>query len=272
MEYISDVDIFNIPSEHVDDNSIKNMSEMQLNDVNTEDHVNESEKMMTENSDKIEGNVEQLDTNSTATPEKNLEHVDETEQMLTENSDKIEEKVEQLDTNAITTPEENVEQLEANATPTTEENIEQLEANTTTTEEESIHSVSYDWSRTPILLTTATDEYKPSDYCENFTKGCQWSPDGTCLLVPCEDFRCRIYDLPRELYTGKIPTTLPLPSLKPALTIKDGGLIYDCSWYPLMNSWEPPTCCFISTSKETPVHLWDAFTGRLRATYRAYNQ
>lgn len=28
----------------------------------------------------------------------------------------------------------------------------------------------------------------------------------------------------------------------------------------------------MSTSRESPIHLWDAFNGELRATYRAYNQ
>lgn len=27
----------------------------------------------------------------------------------------------------------------------------------------------------------------------------------------------------------------------------------------------------VSTSKDSPIHLWDAFTGELRCTYRAYN-
>ncbi|KAG7210964.1 hypothetical protein KM043_016336 [Ampulex compressa] len=129
----------------------------------------------------------------------------------------------------------------------------------------------YNWASTPKLLCAATKEYESTALCENFTKGCQWSPDGTCLLVPSEDFRIRIYELPRELYSGKF-SDLTSMNFTPALTIKEGGLIYDSCWYPHMNSWDPVTCCFLSTSKESPVHLWDAFTGELRATYRAYNQ
>ncbi|XP_008546515.1 telomerase Cajal body protein 1 [Microplitis demolitor] len=128
----------------------------------------------------------------------------------------------------------------------------------------------YDWSKPLRLLCTVAEE-PPTDL-ENLTRGCIWSPDGTCLLVPSADFRIRVYELPRELYTGTLPGTLPLPPLTPALKIKEGGLVYDTCWYPWMSSWEPDTCCFLSTSKETPVHLWDAFTGSLRATYRAYNQ
>ncbi|CAK9821321.1 Telomerase Cajal body protein 1 [Anthophora retusa] len=130
----------------------------------------------------------------------------------------------------------------------------------------------YNWDNPPKLLCEATEEYQPTESYENFTKGCQWSPDGTCLLVPSEDFRIRIYDLPVELYSQKIPSDLPLPNFPAAVTVKEGGLIYDTCWYPFMNSWEPATCCFLSTSRESPIHLWDAFNGTLRATYRAYNQ
>lgn len=130
----------------------------------------------------------------------------------------------------------------------------------------------YNWNDSPKLLCEATREYQPSNLCENFTKGCQWSPDGTCLLVPSEDFRIRIYELPRELYSEKISANSTSTNFPAVLTIKEGGLIYDTCWYPFMNSWESTTCCFLSTSRESPIHLWDAFNGQLRATYRAYNQ
>lgn len=131
----------------------------------------------------------------------------------------------------------------------------------------------YDWNVTPKLLCTALEEYEPTKFSENFTKGCFWSPDGTCLLVPAEDFKIRIYEIPRQLYDKKPClndwTTIELTA---TLTIKEGGIIYDTCWFPFMNSWHPETCCFLSTSKESPVHLWDAYTGELRATYRPYNQ
>ena len=91
-------------------------------------------------------------------------------------------------------------------------------------------------------------------------------------MVPSEDFRIRIYELPHELYSDKPPPIMKSSELKPALSVKEGGLVYSSCWYPYMNSWDPSTCCFLSTSQESPIHLWDAFTGGLRATYRAYNQ
>lgn len=137
---------------------------------------------------------------------------------------------------------------------------------------DSFNYVHYNWNTVPRLICEASGEYESSESCENFTKGCQWSPDGTCLLVPSEDFKIRIYELPRELYSAKIHSESKPMNFPVALTIKEGGLIYDTCWYPFMNSWEPATCCFLSTSRESPIHLWDAFNGELRATYRAYNQ
>lgn len=131
----------------------------------------------------------------------------------------------------------------------------------------------YKWTEeVPLLLCSATEEYQPTTLCENFTKGCYWSPDGTCLLVISEDFKIRIYELPRELYSGFVTPDTDLPTLKAALSVREGGIVYDSCWFPLMNSWDPSTCCFATTSRESPVHLWDAFNGELRATYRAYNQ
>lgn len=125
----------------------------------------------------------------------------------------------------------------------------------------------------PTLLSSAHKEFEPNEKSENFTKGCQWSPDGTCVLVPSEDFRLRVYELPKELYNTDRLDFKNIPSqLDAALCVKDGGLIYDTCWYPYMNSWNPSTCCFLSTSQESPVHMWDAYSGKLRATYSAYNQ
>ena len=90
--------------------------------------------------------------------------------------------------------------------------------------------------------------------------------------MPSEDFKFRIFDLPRDLYSGDLPKDFTTISLQSTLRVKEGGTIYDSCWYPYMKSWEPSTCRFLSTSQGSPIHLWDAFTGQLRATYRAYNQ
>ncbi|XP_043469258.1 telomerase Cajal body protein 1 isoform X2 [Leptopilina heterotoma] len=177
----------------------------------------------------------------------------EDEDRFTENEEKNQENMMDVDTNNI------LENETKSASKSLEGETQSL-------------NFEYNWTVSQQLLCSATEEYKASENCENFTKGCQWSPDGTCLMVPSEDFRIRIYELPKELYSEKPTTNLSSSTLKSALCVKEGGLIYDSCWYPHMNSWNPATCCFLSTSQETPIHLWDAFTGELRATYRAYNQ
>jgi WD40 repeat protein len=38
-----------------------------------------------------------------------------------------------------------------------------------------------------------------------------------------------------------------------------------------MTATDQATCVFASTSRATPIHLWDAVTGSLRASYIAYD-
>ena len=142
---------------------------------------------------------------------------------------------------------------------------------TENTENQEYPQLYYDWSK-PKLICSSVKEFAPTEKCENFTKGCHWSPDGTCIIVPSEDFRIRIFELPRELFNGTLPDDFSKPSFESSLRIKEGGTVYDTCWFPYMSAWEPSTCCFLSTSQGSPIHLWDSYTGQLRATYRAYNQ
>ncbi|XP_034236530.1 telomerase Cajal body protein 1 isoform X2 [Thrips palmi] len=122
----------------------------------------------------------------------------------------------------------------------------------------------------PCLTHFETSQFKTSD-C--YTKGCKWAPDGLCFLTNSNDNILRVWDLPENLNSvSEWQSNSSVSPIKPSLCMREGGLIYDFCWYPLMNSWNPVTCCLASASKDSPVHLWDAFTGQLRATYRAYNQ
>lgn len=100
---------------------------------------------------------------------------------------------------------------------------------------------------------------------DSCTRGCKWSPDGLCILTNSEDNRLRIFDLPS-------PDTPPedegTRELQPAVVMKEGEMIYDYEWYPLMDSSQPETCCLVSTAQYQPIHLYDAFDGSIRATYR----
>ncbi|KAI8121582.1 hypothetical protein FF38_12002 [Lucilia cuprina] len=108
---------------------------------------------------------------------------------------------------------------------------------------------------------------------QNFTKGCLWSPDGTCLLVPVHLDGMHIVELPTDLYTvQELDAERSLSDLTSAVHVKEGGTVYDCCWYPFMNSSDPATCCWLATRQHEPIHMWDAFSGELRCSYRGYDE
>jgi WD40 repeat protein len=95
---------------------------------------------------------------------------------------------------------------------------------------------------------------------ENFVKEVKFSPDGTCLLSNSSDHSLRLFEF-----------NLEKASLSPSLQCKEAEDILDYCWYPSMQGNNPATCFFASTSKEQPIHLWDAYTGKNRANYTAYD-
>ncbi|XP_073823262.1 uncharacterized protein isoform X2 [Musca autumnalis] len=105
-----------------------------------------------------------------------------------------------------------------------------------------------------------------------YTKGCLWSPDGTCLLVPVHMDGMHVLELPTDLYTTQeLNAKRELSPLASAVHVKEGDMVYDCSWYPFMSSTDPATCCWLATQQHEPIHMWDAFTGELRCSYRGYD-
>ncbi|KAJ8282874.1 hypothetical protein COCON_G00053930 [Conger conger] len=123
-----------------------------------------------------------------------------------------------------------------------------------------------DLSRAPQMLTGAWAEYTSSP--ENYLKGCKWAPDGSCILSNSADNVLRVYNLPPELYSNDWEL---LTEMTPVLRMAEGDTIYDYCWYPKMSSLDPTTCFIASSSRDNPVHIWDAFYGDLRATFRPYN-
>jgi len=95
---------------------------------------------------------------------------------------------------------------------------------------------------------------------ENFVKEVKWSPDGTCLISNSSDHALRLFE-----YNGEKST------LNPSLICKEAEDILDYCWYPTMQGTNPATCFFASTSKDQPIHLWDAYSGKNRANYTAYD-
>ncbi|XP_028910435.1 telomerase Cajal body protein 1 [Ornithorhynchus anatinus] len=129
------------------------------------------------------------------------------------------------------------------------------------------YSWCYDFTQWPQLLTGSWSEF--SSRPENFLKGCKWAPDGSCLLTNSADNTLRIYNLPHELYSQEEEPVYA--QMDPVLRMAEGDTVYDYCWFPLMSSAQPDTCFVASSSRENPIHIWDAFTGHLRASFRPYN-
>ncbi|KAM9211149.1 telomerase Cajal body protein 1 isoform 3-T3 [Dugong dugon] len=134
-------------------------------------------------------------------------------------------------------------------------------------EDEGNAAWNYNFSQLPRFLSGSWSEF--STQSENFLKGCKWAPDGSCILTSSADNILRIYNLPPELYSEE--EQLEYAEMAPVLRMVEGDTIYDYCWYSLMSSTQPDTSYVASSSRENPIHIWDAFTGELRASFRAYN-
>jgi WD40 repeat protein len=103
---------------------------------------------------------------------------------------------------------------------------------------------------------------------ETFPQGCQFSPDGLCVLTAASN-RLYLYNTPHN--NSMVSSSPKQEEWKSCLTMETGDSVRSYDWYPHMNSNSPETCCFVSCSRDQPTHLWDAYIGSIRATYRAYN-
>ena len=59
--------------------------------------------------------------------------------------------------------------------------------------------------------------------------------------------------------------------LNEVIDINVGESIFDLSWYPYANIIDPLTYCYVTASRDHPIHLWDALSGKIRCSYVGYN-
>ncbi|WIA17918.1 hypothetical protein OEZ85_009412 [Tetradesmus obliquus] len=155
----------------------------------------------------------------------------------------------------------------------------------------------------PVPIYCAWEEYSGSSSTaaapnSNFLKGVKWSPDGSCCLTVTDDNWLRVFDLPQDaLHHQPAAAAAGQPAaaahaaagiVNPAaagaaaaaavgtpwysgLQVHAGETVYDYAWFPGMSTADPVSCCFASTSRGQPIKLWDACSGQLRASYRAYD-
>ncbi|KAK9227296.1 hypothetical protein WN943_012346 [Citrus x changshan-huyou] len=137
------------------------------------------------------------------------------------------------------------------------------------------------------------NQFRTSSIPNNFLKGIKWSPDGSGFLTSSEDKTLRIFSLPENGISYDVNTcslAKDQDSYEASLVVMEGESVYDFCWFPHMSasggltiSMEgrfaqmcicvpyPTSCVFASTTRDHPIHLWDATTGLLRCTYRAYD-
>ncbi|KAA8519874.1 hypothetical protein F0562_014036, partial [Nyssa sinensis] len=101
----------------------------------------------------------------------------------------------------------------------------------------------------------------------NFLKGVKWSPDGSCFLTTSDDNTLRVFALPDNDSGGHINDYSPVAdaaadSYAANLVVTEGESIYDYCWYPYMSASDSVTCVFASTTRDHPIHLWDAASGQ----------
>lgn len=87
----------------------------------------------------------------------------------------------------------------------------------------------------------------------------QWAPDGTCVLCSGEGGLLSLFEVGRG------------EKLDAVVKVREADSVRDVAWYPWMTSADPVSCVFASCCRDNPAHLWDGYTGELRATYRSFN-
>ncbi|CAI9108843.1 OLC1v1008543C3 [Oldenlandia corymbosa var. corymbosa] len=107
----------------------------------------------------------------------------------------------------------------------------------------------------------------------NFLKAVKWSPDGSCFLTCSDDNTLRLFSLQYDESGTDADScsASSADSYNANLVVSEGESVYDYCWYPYMSISSPDTCVFATTTRDHPIHLWDANTGQLRCTYRAYD-
>ncbi|XP_027346962.1 telomerase Cajal body protein 1 isoform X1 [Abrus precatorius] len=106
----------------------------------------------------------------------------------------------------------------------------------------------------------------------NFLKAVKWSPDGSSFLTSSDDNTLRLFTPPAsECDIPVAASNDESDSFAANVVMSEGESIHDFCWYPYMSSSDLVTNVFATTTRDHPIHLWDATSGQLRCTYRAYD-
>ena len=138
-------------------------------------------------------------------------------------------------------------------------------------------------SSTPYKLSEGLhlidEEVVFNEESDMFIRSLQLSPDGTQALLSTEDNFMKIYEIEPKIVdanrfygaTASSSDTTDRKPLEKKLDIPIGESIFDFKWYPFKTDNDEATCCFLTTSRDHPIHLWDSVTGHLRGSYAGYD-
>ncbi|KAM6497609.1 hypothetical protein JOM56_005557 [Amanita muscaria] len=110
----------------------------------------------------------------------------------------------------------------------------------------------------------------------NFMRSAKWSPDGLSVLGNREDGSFQLYEMyciiQSYVYCNSDvqDTSVDLTDtvIQPRASFRQPSPILDFLWYPSASLHNPASYCFVASVRECPVRLFEAFTGRLRASYK----
>ncbi|XP_020231456.1 telomerase Cajal body protein 1 isoform X2 [Cajanus cajan] len=105
----------------------------------------------------------------------------------------------------------------------------------------------------------------------SFLKAVKWSPDGSSFLTSSDDNTLRLFTPPSSETAAPVSASHDDDSFAANVVMHEGESIHDFCWYPYMSSSDLVTNVFATTTRDHPIHLWDATSGQLRCTYRAYD-
>ncbi|KAG2410095.1 LEC14B protein [Vigna angularis] len=141
-------------------------------------------------------------------------------------------------------------------------------ANTNTKEEYSFPALRFDVS--PHRTYHFHRQFITPSNPNNFHKAVKWSPDGSCFLTSSDDNTLRLFAPPGTESDASVAASDD-DSFAANVVMHEGESIHDFCWYPYMSSSDLVTNVFATTTRDHPIHLWDATSGQLRCTYRAYD-
>ncbi|KAF8741825.1 WD40 repeat-like protein, partial [Rhizoctonia solani] len=118
---------------------------------------------------------------------------------------------------------------------------------------------SIDSSNPPSLQPYSTFILPSFSTSNNFFRNVQWCMDGSSLLGVTEHASLEILDLTDQDDRIELKHRLSLPQPAPILST---------AWFPTASSSDPASFCLVAAVRDTPIKLFDASDGRVRASYR----